>query len=173
MTTETFSSVSDWPTGGFPGVRTNPDTLLPHIVNEEAMQSALAESTDPADRIMALMLEGHPGEAAELLAEARYKDPESFKLRIFEGELHRATHRFDRAVELFRQLLGEVQGTTKEPIVHQYLGRAHFVAGNPVAAAESFTKALDLRVALAADASLIYSSAVALQRARHALELAS
>ncbi len=173
MTTETFSSVSDWPTGGFPGVRTNPDTLLPHIVSEEAMQSALAESTDPADRIMALMLAGHPREAAELLAEARYKDPESFKLRIFEAELHRATNRFDRAVELFRQLLGEVQGTTKEPVVHKYLGRAHFVAGNPVAAAESFTKALDLRVALAADASLIYSSAVALQRARNALELAS
>lgn len=173
MTNETFGSISDWPTGGFPGVRTNPDTLLPHIVNEEVMQSALAESNDPADRIMALMLEGHPGEAAELLAEARYNDPESFKLRIFEAELHRATNRFDRAVELFRQLLGEVNGTAKEPIVHQYLGRAHFVAGNPVAAAESFTKALDLRVALAADASLIYSSAVALQRARNALELAS
>ncbi|MEW1819758.1 tetratricopeptide repeat protein [Arthrobacter sp. NPDC080031] len=173
MTTETFSSISDWPTGGFPGVRTNPDTLLPAIVNEEAMQSALAESSDPADRIMALMLEGHPGEAAELLAEARYNDPESFKLRIFEAELHRATNRFDRAVELFRQLLGEVHGTANEPVVHQYLGRAHFVAGNHVAAAESFTKALDLRVALAADASLIYSSAVALQRVRNVLEFAS
>ena len=70
MTTEDFSSIPDWPTGGFPGVRTNPDTLLPHIVNEEAMQSALAESSDPADRIMALMLEGHPGEAAHHLDRA-------------------------------------------------------------------------------------------------------
>ncbi|GAA4037336.1 hypothetical protein GCM10023063_22850 [Arthrobacter methylotrophus] len=173
MTTETFSSISDWPTGGFPGVRINPDTLLPAIVNEEAMHSALAESADPADRIMALMLEGHPGEAAELLAEARYNAPECFNLRIIEAELHRATGRFDRAVELFRQLLAEVHGTVREPIVQQYLGRAYFVAGNPVAAAESFNKALNLRVAQAADASLIYSSAVALQRARYVLEFAS
>ncbi|MEZ2389602.1 tetratricopeptide repeat protein [bacterium RCC_150] len=173
MTATMSEGVSDWPTAGFPGVRMNPDTLLPEIVDEDVMEAALAGSVDPADRVMALLLDGHPKEAAELLAEARYRDPESFRLRIFEAEVHRATNRFDRAVELFRQLLGEVQGSNKEPIVHQYLGRAYFVAGNYVAAAESFTKALDLRVALAADAALIYSSAVALQRARNVLELAS
>jgi hypothetical protein len=35
---------------------------------------------------------------------------------------------------------------------------------------ESFAKALDLRVAGAADAALIYASTVALQRAREVLE---
>ncbi|GAA2867102.1 lipopolysaccharide assembly protein LapB [Paenarthrobacter ilicis] len=173
MTIALQDGVSDWPTAGFPGVRTNPDTLLPVVVNDEAMDSALAASEDPADRIMALLLENQPKEAAELLAEARYKDPESFRLRIFEAEVHRATNRHDRAIQLFRHLLHDVQGSTKEAIVRQYLGRAYFVGGNPLAASEEFAKALDLRVAMAADASLIYSSAVALQRARDVLELAS
>jgi hypothetical protein len=48
-----------------------------------------------------------------------------------------------------------------------------FVAGNIAAAVESFTRALDLRVAQSADAALIYSSTVALQRARDVFELAS
>ena len=173
MMTALREGVSDWPTAGFPGVRMNPDTLLPVVVNEDALESALAASEDPADRIMALLLENQPKEAAELLAEARYKDPESFRLRIFEAEVHRATNRLDRAIQLFRQLLQEVHGTSKEAIVHQYLGRAYFVSGNVLAASEEFARALDLRVANAADAALIYSSAVALQRARDVLELAS
>ncbi|MEV7604448.1 tetratricopeptide repeat protein [Paenarthrobacter sp. NPDC089322] len=173
MTATMTEGISDWPTAGFPGVRMNPDTLLPVIVNEDAMETALQASEDPADRIMALLLDNQPKEAAELLAEARYKDPESFRLRIFEAEVHRATNRTDRAVQLFRQLLQEVQGSTKEAVVHQYLGRAYFVSGNALAASEEFAKALDLRVAMAADAALIYSSAVALQRARNVLELAS
>ncbi|MFJ4169305.1 tetratricopeptide repeat protein [Paenarthrobacter sp. NPDC089714] len=173
MTATLSEGISDWPTAGFPGVRMNPDTLLPVVVNEDAMESALAVSEDPADRIMALLLENQPKEAAELLAEARYKDPESFRLRIFEAEVHRATNRHDRAVQLFRQLLNEVHGSSKEAVVHQYLGRAYFVSGNAVAASEEFAKALDLRVAMAADAALIYSSAVALQRARDVVEVAS
>jgi predicted Zn-dependent protease len=173
MMTELDKGISDWPTAGFPGVRVNPDTLLPQIVNEDACQAALAASSDAADRIMVLLLEGQNAEAAELLAEARFKDPESFRLRIFEAEVHRATNRYDRSVELFRQLLGEVHGTPREAVVHQYLGRAQYVSGNVSAAAESFARALDLRVATAADAALIYSSTVALQRARDVLELAS
>ncbi|SDW49526.1 hypothetical protein SAMN04487917_103552 [Arthrobacter sp. yr096] len=173
MTITLREGVSDWPTAGFPGVRMNPDTLLPVVVNEDVMETALAASEDPADRIMALLLENQPKEAAELLAEARYKDPESFRLRIFEAEVHRATNRLDRAVQLFRHLLHEVQGSSKEAIVRQYLGRAYFVSGNPLAASEEFARALDLRVAMAADAALIYSSAVALQRARNVLEMAS
>jgi Flp pilus assembly protein TadD len=57
--------------------------------------------------------------------------------------------------------------------VHQCLGRTHFASGNIGAAVESFSRALDLRVAQSADAALIYSSTVALQRARDVLELAS
>ncbi|MCA4131355.1 tetratricopeptide repeat protein [Arthrobacter sp. M4] len=173
MMTAMDNGISDWPTAGFPGVKVNPDTLLPQIVNEDVCQDALAASSDDADRVMVLLLEGQVSEAAELLAEARIKDPESFRLRIFEAEIHRATHRFDRAVQLFRQLLNEVSGTPREAVVHQYLGRAQYVSGHVSAAAESFARALDLRVATAADAALIYSSAVALQRARDVLELAS
>ncbi|WP_284977955.1 tetratricopeptide repeat protein [Arthrobacter sp. fls2-241-R2A-200] len=173
MTIAHPEGVSDWPTGGFPGVRMNPDTLLPVVVNEDAMAAALVASNDPADHIMALLLEDQPKEAAELLAEARYKDPESFQLRIFEAEVLRATSRLGRAIQLFRQLLHEVQGTPREALVRQYLGRAYFVSGNAVAASEEFARALDLRVAMAADAALIYSSTVALQRARNVMDLAS
>jgi Flp pilus assembly protein TadD len=120
-----------------------------------------------------LLVEGRAGDAAEVLAEARYRDPESFRLRVYEADVLRVSHRYDRAVELFRQLLTEAHGTANEALAHQYLGRAYFAAGNIGAAVESFARALDLRVAQSADAALIYSSTVALQRARDVFELAS
>jgi len=61
----------------------------------------------------------------------------------------------------------------RPPRSNQYLGRTHFAAGHIGAAVESFTRALDLRVEQSADAALIHSSTVALQRARDVLELAS
>ena len=163
---------SEWPDAGFPGIRINPRTLMPQLVNEEAADAALAASADATDLIFVRLVQGHPGEAAELLAEARYKDPGSFRLRMFEAEVLRVSHRFDRAVELYRQLLAEAQGTPEEATVRQHLGRTYFAAGSTAAAVESFAKALDLRVAGAADAALIYSSTVALQRARDVLDLA-
>jgi Flp pilus assembly protein TadD len=166
------TGTADWPEAGFPGIRINPETLLPEIVNEDACRAALAESTDPADRIFVLIVEGHASEAAELLAEARFNDPESFRLRTFEAEVLRVTHRTDRALELFRQLLGEFQGTDREALVLHYLGKTQYTAGHMSAAVEAFTRALDLRVAQSADAALIYSSTVALQRARDVLDLA-
>ena len=66
-----------------------------------------------------------------------------------------------------------VSTLSAEAVVRQHLGRSHFAAGNIAAAVESFAKALDLRVAGSADAALIYSSTVALQRARDVLDLAS
>lgn len=167
-----FAGTSDWPEAGFPGIRINPETLLPQIVNQDACQAALAASTDPADHIFVLLVEGHAPEAAELLAEARFRDPESFRLRAFEAEVLRVSNRLDRAVELFRQLLAEVQGTPREALVLQFLGKTQYTAGQTSAAVESFARALDLRVAESADAALIYSSTVALQRARDVLELA-
>ncbi len=167
------AGTSEWPDGGFPGIRINPATLLPEIVNAEACAGALSGSSDPADLIFVRLVEGHAGEAAELLAEARYKDPDSLRLRIFEADLLRVTNRFDRAVELFRQLLTETRGTPDEAVIRQQLGRSYFAGGNIAAAVESFATALDLRVAGAADAALIYASTVALQRARDVLDLAS
>lgn len=163
---------SDWPEAGFPGIRLNPVSLLPEIVNEDACRAALAASTDPGDRILVLIVEGHASEAAELLAEARCKDPESFRLRTFEAEVMRVSHRTDRALELFRQLLAEFHGTDREALVLHYLGKMQYVAGHTSAAVEAFSRALDLRVAQSADAALIYSSTVALQRARDVLDLA-
>lgn len=173
MINELIASTSEWPDAGFPGVRINPETLLPHVVNEELCSSALAASTDPADQIFVLLVQGQAADAAEFLAEARYKDPDSFRLRAFEAEVLRVSNRFDRAVELYRQLLGEVQGTPKEADVLQQLGRAQYAGANTAAAVDAFAKALDLRVAEAADAALIYSSTVALQRARNVLEMAA
>lgn len=167
-----MEGTADWPEAGFPGIRINPETLLPQIVNEDACREALAVSADPADHIFVLLVEGHAAEAAELLAEARFRDPESFKLRAFEAEVLRVSNRSDRAVELFRQLLTEVQGTPREALVLQFLGKTQYAAGQTSAAVESFARALDLRVAESADASLIYSSTVALQRARDVLDLA-
>jgi predicted Zn-dependent protease len=164
---------SDWPDAGFPGIRINPDSLMPQIVNEEACAAALEASTDPADLIFVRLVQGHAAEAAELLAEARYNNPGSLRLRIFEADVLRVSNRFDRAVELFRQLLAETRGTPDEASIRQQLGRSYFAGGNIAAAVESFAKALDLRVAGSADAALIYASTVALQRARDVLERAS
>ena len=167
------AGTSEWPDGGFAGIRVNPLSLMPEIVNEEACAAALAASADPADLIFVRLVQGHAGEAAELLAEARYKDPDSLRLRIFEADVLRVSNRFDRAVDLFRQLLAETRGTPTEAVIRQQLGRSYFAGGNIAAAVESFAKALDLRVAGSADAALIYASTVALQRARDALDLAS
>jgi predicted Zn-dependent protease len=164
---------SEWPDGGFPGIRINPVSLMPEIVNEEACAVALAASSDPADLIFVRLVEGRAAEAAELLAEARYKDPGSLRLRIFEADVLRVSNRYDRAVGLFRQLLAETRGTPDEAAIRQQLGRSYFAAGNIAAAVDSFAAALDLRVAGSADAALIYASTVALQRAREVLDLAS
>jgi predicted Zn-dependent protease len=167
------SGTSDWPDAGFPGIKINPDSLVPQIVNEETCAAALAASNDPGDLIFVRLVEGHAAEAAELLAEARYSDPSSLRLRIFEADILRVSNRLDRAVELFRQLLTETHGTLDEAAVRQHLGRSYFASGNIAAAVESFAKALDLRVAGSADAALIYASTVALRRARDVLDLAT
>ncbi|MDP9996697.1 MULTISPECIES: tetratricopeptide repeat protein [Pseudarthrobacter] len=167
-----LAGTSEWPEAGFPGVRINPMTLLPEVVNEDACSAALAGSTDPADHIFVLIVEGHAAEAAELLAEARFKDPESFRLRAFEAEVLRVSHRPDRALELFRQLLAEFQGTDREALILHYMGKVQYSSGHIAAAVEAFARALDLRVAQSADAAQIYSSTVALQRARDVLDLA-
>ncbi|MEC5179403.1 tetratricopeptide repeat protein [Arthrobacter sp. CG_A4] len=164
---------SDWPDGGFPGIRINPENLVPQIVNQDTVADALAASTDPGGLIFVRLVEGHAAEAAELLAEARYKDPDSLRLRIFEADVLRVSHRADRAVDLFRQLLAETRGTADEAAILEHLGRSHFAGGNIAAAVDSFAKALDLRVAGSADAAMIYAATVELQRAREVLDLAS
>lgn len=163
----------EWPSAGFPGIRINPLTLVPEITNEDECLAALESGNNPVDRIFVLLVQGNTADAAELLAEARYTDPESLRLRIFEAELLRVSHRYDPAVVLYRQLLAEVAGTATEALILQHLGTAYYASGHVAAAVETFSKALDLQVAGAAEAAQIYMSTVALQRARDTLELAS
>jgi predicted Zn-dependent protease len=168
---DAMGGTSEWPDAGFPGIKINPVTLVPQIVSGDAVAEALAASADPGDLIFVRLVEGRPAEAAELLAEARYNDPSSLRLRIFEADVLRVSNRLDRAVGLFRQLLAETHGTPDEAVIREHLGRSYFASGNIAAAVESFARALDLRVAGAADAALIYASTVALQRARDVLDL--
>jgi tetratricopeptide (TPR) repeat protein len=151
----------EWPDAGFPGIALNPDTLDAEIVDEERCESALA------------LARGHVNEAAEILMEARYQDPESFKLKVLELDVMRAGHRNDRAVERAQKLLAEVKGTPREAVVYHYLGKIQFTRGKYSAAESAFSKALDLRVAASADASLIYTSTVALGRVREVLSAQS
>ncbi len=165
---------SDWPDAGFPGIKINPDSLVPQIVNEDAVAAALAASTDPGDRIFVLPRRRAPRRSRRAARRGPVQaTPSSLRLRIFEADVLRVSNRLDRAVELFRQLLAETRGTPDEAVIRQHLGRSYFASGNIAAAVESFAKALDLRVAGSADAALIYASTVALQRARDVLDRAS
>jgi Flp pilus assembly protein TadD len=159
----------EWPDAGFPGLAVNPETLSAEIVDEERCEAALSTSDEPADRAIVELARGHVNSAAEIIVEARYQDPESFQLKVLELDVMRAGNRNDRAVERAQQLLAETKGTPREAVVYQYLGKIQFSRGQYAAAESAFSKALDLRVAQAADASLIYSTTVALGRARELL----
>ncbi|BCT76338.1 hypothetical protein SCMU_21800 [Sinomonas cyclohexanicum] len=159
----------EWPQSGFPGVAINPETLTTEVVDEERCEQALAASGNPGDRALVELARGRVSTAAEVLMEARYEDPESFDLKVLELDVLRAGNRYDRAVERAQQLLAEAKGTRNEAKVLHYLGKIQFTRGNYAAAVKAFSQALDLRVAESADASLIYSSTVALGRARELL----
>ncbi|GHG39745.1 hypothetical protein GCM10012320_00640 [Sinomonas cellulolyticus] len=159
----------EWPQSGFPGIAINPETLTTEVVDEDRCEQAIAASGDPGDQALVELARGHVSAAAEILSEARYRDPESFKLKVLELDVLRAGNRHDRAVERAQQLLAEARGTKDEAKVLHYLGKIEFSRGRYAAAVKAFAQALDLRVAQSADASLIYSSTVALGRARELL----
>ncbi|NUP75227.1 MAG: tetratricopeptide repeat protein [Sinomonas sp.] len=156
----------EWPDAGFPGIAVDPETLNAVVIDEERCQAAIEASGSLADRAVVELARGHVNKAAELIVEARYRDPESFQLKVLELDVLRLGNRNDRALERARQILAEVKGTPREAMVQQYLGKIQFSRGKYAAAEDAFAKALELRVAAAADASLIYSSTVALGRAR-------
>ncbi|WP_427018027.1 tetratricopeptide repeat protein [Pseudarthrobacter sp. P1] len=144
----------------------NPRTLLPEVVEPEVCSEALERSTDPADEVFVLLAQGRVGEAAEAAAEARLKDPSSFSLQVLDADILRANGDTERALARLKVLRADVANTANESWVHQALGKVYFSAGNYAAAANSFALALDQRVAAGADAAAIYSSTVALRRAR-------
>ena len=143
---------------------------MPGVVNEEACSTALAGSTDPADRIMVLLVEGHAADAAELLAEARYKDPD----RSGSAPSKPRSCGFPSALTvpwIFSASCWGGPGNRAAKRWPQHLGRSRTTPAQHRAAVDEFAKALDLRVAESADAALIYSSTVALQRARNVLDI--
>jgi Flp pilus assembly protein TadD len=165
--------LKDWPAAGFPGTAVNPRTLQVEVVDQEACTAALSCSNDPADAVFVLLAEGRTAEAAELAAQARIADPGSFRLQVLDADILGATRRTDRALELLRRLTADVAGTPREAVLHQVQGHVHFGAGQYAAAVQSFTRALNQRVANGSDAGSIYSSTVALQRASDCAETAA
>lgn len=161
---------SDWPSSYFPGISFNPDTLRSEVVDDQLCTAAFEATLNAGDRVFVLLARGRSNEAAELVAESRMSDPGSLRLQILEADVAAAAHDTDRAIRLLQYLAGEYRGSSTEATVRQHLGRAYFRAGKYQSAAGNFAAALDLRVASGASAALIYSSTVALQRARELLE---
>ncbi|MGG5174283.1 tetratricopeptide repeat protein [Pseudarthrobacter sp. J1763] len=166
-------STSEWPESGFPGIKVNPLTRRVEVVDEDMCDRALAASDRPADKVFVLMTRGKISEAAEILAEARFHEPESFDLLLLDAELLYVSGRFERSVERLKFLLAEYQGQEQEAYIRQHLGNTYFGLGDYARAVDCFEKALDLRVAVSADAALIYSSTIALHQARISLDEAS
>ncbi len=166
-------ALKDWPDAGFPGTAIDPATLRTAVVDEAACEQALARTEDPADAVFVLLARGRTAEAAEAAATARIKDPDSFRLQVLDADILGATRHTEPAVQRLRRLACAVVGTPQEADVHLHLGKVHFSSGNYAAAARSFSTALDQRVAAHAGAALIYSSTVALGRARDLAELAT
>ncbi|MFQ4149022.1 tetratricopeptide repeat protein [Arthrobacter sp. LAPM80] len=158
-------SLKDWPSAGFPGTAVNPETLLPEVVDEEACNAALAESSDAGDRIFVLLARGLTAEAAEAAAQARLVDPESIRLQVLDAEVLRASRHFDRAELALKSILPAVAGKPMEAWLFQQLGKVHFSNGQFEAAAKYFATSLELRVVAGSDAAAIYSATVSLKRA--------
>ena len=164
---------SEWPgSRAFPGVRINPRVPdAAEIVNEEVVRrQALAVSDGPGGPDpRPARRRASPPKPPSSSPEARYKDPGSLRLRIFEADVLRVSNRFDRAVEVFRQLLAETQGTRRRrPSASTWAGPTSPAAtsappSNPSPGAGSARGRVRRR-------GLIYASTVALQRARDVLE---
>jgi Flp pilus assembly protein TadD len=166
-------ALKDWPDAGFPGTAIDPTTLRPAVVDETACEQALSRTTDPADAVFVLLARGRTAEAAEAAAAARIKDPDSLRLQVLDADILGATHRTESAVERLRRLAAAVSGTPAEAEVRLHLGKALFSAGKYAAAAQSFNQALELTVAAGAGAAQIYSSTLALRRARDLADVAA
>lgn len=160
----------DWPRSYFPGISFNPETLCSEVIDDQLCDAAFDAAPNSADRIFVLLARGRNKEAAELVAESRMSDPASLRLQILEADVAAAVKDTERAIRLLQHLASEQRGSATEASVRQHLGRAYFRAGKYQSAAGNFASALDLRVAAGAPAALIYSSTVALQRARELME---
>ncbi|MGW2092874.1 tetratricopeptide repeat protein [Promicromonospora sukumoe] len=145
------------------GWHIDPVTLLPVLVDEAAFRAANA--SDPALEVLVALWSGNPDRAAELLRPLIDADPTSWRLQALAADVIRDRGDAGSAITVLDALVSENEGTPREAVLVQHLGKALFVAGDFPGAAAKFQRALSLRLADDADPALVGSSRQALDRA--------
>jgi len=159
-------------TGHGTGIDTH--TLMGLIHDDAAFDSWCQESDDPVLPVIGALFRGHPDAAQRALEDAIGAATESsrFRLRALQADIHRDLANFDAAEAIYRQLLHEETGTSREAVLHQHLGKTYFVAGKYQRAHDCFAEALRLREATETPSDQLQSSQVALARAADQLQAA-
>lgn len=132
-----------WIQTGMPGIKRDPETLLPVIV-DEAQADALVEGDDPCNAVVVLIARGQYREAAELVADTRLSDPQNIRMRMLDTDLQRAMGKTEAAISRLRALLEEFKGSSHEAMMHQYLGILYYTENDLTAAEHRFEKAYRL-----------------------------
>ncbi|MET9709469.1 tetratricopeptide repeat protein [Nocardiopsis alba] len=148
---------------GGPGWSMDHLTLLPVI--DDLTEFRRAHADDPALSVLEELWSGRP-ERAEPAALALVRSARTARHRALLADVRRDLGRVSQAVEEYRDLLREHEGTGREAALWQHLGKAYFVGGAYGEAADAFETALRLRLDSRADPDLVTSSRQALDRAR-------
>lgn len=142
-------------------------TLKGVIHDEAAFALWASKGVDPVLDVIGPLFRGDL-EAAQTALDRISADAEpkvQFRLRALGADIMRDRGQFAEAVTRYELLLADEVGTSREAVLRQHLGKAHFVAGDFWAARDDFAAALQLRRVQGADADLIESSLIALGRA--------
>jgi Flp pilus assembly protein TadD len=142
----------------------DPATLRPVITDERVLRSRYAD--DPALEVLVALWGGDPEGALARLQPLLDSAPTNWRWRALGADARRDLGDHVNAIADYRQLISEHAGTTREAVLVQHLGKAHFAAEDYRSAVACFERALTLRHAAGADGSLVESSRVALERAR-------
>ena len=153
----------EWlPLGG--GLAIDPLTLRTVVVDHVLFAETTGASADPGDRLFVALVTGRL-EEAQRLADVYAADASSpLRLRALTADLLSRRGQHSASVARYEELLAEVRGSTREPVVRQHLGKALFEAGQLTAAQDQFVQALQLREVAGAPADQVASSRLALAR---------
>ncbi|MEV0890262.1 hypothetical protein [Promicromonospora sp. NPDC050262] len=146
-----------------PGWHTDPATLQPVLDDEVAFRAANA--TDSALEVFVALWSDEPNRAATLLQPLIDGDPTSLRLQVLAADVIRARGDTSTAIKILELLVGSHEYRSGEEVAVRHLGEALFAVGDYPHAAARFRRSLDLRLAAGADASLIDTSRMALDRA--------
>ncbi len=152
---------------GGPGWHMDPDSLLPVLDDEARFREAHA--ADPAVDVLVALWSGDPDRAAAALEPLLAAEPTWWRLQALTADVARERGSVEEAVEILRELVGTHEGSPREAVLVQHLGKALFTGGDVAGAADCFHRALELRESAGADAALVESSRRALERARSLL----